>query len=55
MKKIISLAVLAGALYAQNPPAQDPYEGLWQGYAGEWGHVSRHLVALAEAIPAERV
>jgi uncharacterized damage-inducible protein DinB len=32
----------------------DPLEGLWQGYDGEWGHVSRQLVALAEAIPAER-
>src|SRR5260370_3979800 len=32
----------------------DPFEGLWQGYDGEWGHVSRQLVALAEAIPAEK-
>lgn len=32
----------------------DPYEGLWQGYDGEWGHVSRQLVALAEAFPAEK-
>jgi uncharacterized damage-inducible protein DinB len=32
----------------------DPLEGLWQGYDGEWGHVSRQLVALAEAIPANR-
>jgi uncharacterized damage-inducible protein DinB len=29
-------------------------EGLWQGYEGEWGHVSRQLVDLAEAIPAEK-
>ncbi len=29
-------------------------EGLWQGYDGEWGHVSRQLVALAEAIPADK-
>ena len=34
------------------PAQQDPLEGLWQGYDGEWGHVSRQLVALAEAIPA---
>jgi len=34
--------------------AEDPYEGLWQGYDGEWGHVSRQLVALAEAMPAEK-
>jgi uncharacterized damage-inducible protein DinB len=29
-------------------------EGLWQGYDGEWGHVSRQLVALAEATPPEK-
>ena len=36
--------------------AQDKFqtEGLWEGYDGEWGHVSQQLVALAEAIPAEK-
>jgi uncharacterized damage-inducible protein DinB len=34
--------------------ATDPLEGLWQGYDGELGHVSRQLVALAEAIPADK-
>src|ERR1700728_2744456 len=34
--------------------AVDPLEGLWQGYDGEWGHVSRQLVELAEAIPADK-
>ena len=34
--------------------AVDPMEGLWQGYDGEWGHVSRQLIALAEAIPADK-
>ena len=29
-------------------------EGLWQGYDGEWKHVSEQLVALAEATPAEK-
>ena len=29
-------------------------EGLWQGYDGEWGHVSQQLIALAEATPAEK-
>jgi uncharacterized damage-inducible protein DinB len=29
-------------------------EGLWEGYDGEWAHVSKQLVALAEAIPAEK-
>ena len=32
----------------------DPLEGLWQGYDGEWTHVSRQLVELAEAIPADK-
>jgi uncharacterized damage-inducible protein DinB len=31
------------------------YEGLWEGYDGEWGHVSRPLVELAEATPTEKV
>ncbi len=31
----------------------DRLEGIWQGYDGEWTHVSSQLVALAEAIPAE--
>jgi uncharacterized damage-inducible protein DinB len=50
--KTILLAMLFGgaALHAQT----DPYEGLWQGYDGEWLHVSRQLVALAEATPAEK-
>ena len=34
--------------------AVDPLEGLSQGYDGEWGHVSRQLVPLAEAIPADK-
>jgi enterochelin esterase family protein len=32
----------------------DPLEGIWQGYDGEWGHVSRQLIALADAIPADK-
>jgi uncharacterized damage-inducible protein DinB len=31
--------------------AQDPLDGLWQGYDGEWRHVSSQLIALAEATP----
>jgi uncharacterized damage-inducible protein DinB len=36
--------------------AQDKFqtEGLWEGYDGEWGHVSQQLIALAEAIPADK-
>ena len=33
--------------------AQD-LEGLWQGYDGEWKHVSKQLIELANAIPAEK-
>ncbi len=33
---------------------QAPPEGLWQGYDGEWRHVSRQLLALAEATPEEK-
>jgi uncharacterized damage-inducible protein DinB len=32
--------------------AQEVGEGLWQGYEGEWEHVSSQLIALAEATPA---
>jgi uncharacterized damage-inducible protein DinB len=35
-------------------PAQEPPDGLWQGYDGEWKHVSQQLVALAEATPADK-
>jgi uncharacterized damage-inducible protein DinB len=34
-------------------PAQAP-EGIWKGYDGEWLHVSQQLIALAEAIPADK-
>ncbi|HEX3437885.1 MAG TPA: DinB family protein [Pseudacidobacterium sp.] len=49
MKKLLLLVVLMSTLAAR---AQ--YEGLWEGYDGEWGHVSRQLTALAEAIPADK-
>lgn len=48
---LIFLTLAVSALHAQ---VQDPMEGLWQGYDGEWGHVSRQLTALADAIPAEK-
>src|SRR5467141_3723219 len=34
--------------------AQTASEGLWQGYDGEWGHVSSQLLVLAEAMPEEK-
>jgi uncharacterized damage-inducible protein DinB len=48
--KTLVLVMLFGAVL---PAQQDPLEGLWQGFDGEWGHVSRQLVALAEAIPPQ--
>jgi uncharacterized damage-inducible protein DinB len=47
MKTLLLATVLSVALHGQT-------EGLWQGYDGEWGHVSRQLIALAEATPAEK-
>jgi uncharacterized damage-inducible protein DinB len=32
----------------------DPLAGVWEGYDGEWGHVSRQLIALAEATPPDK-
>jgi uncharacterized damage-inducible protein DinB len=42
------------ALSAVASHAQGTREGMWQGFDGEWIHVSRQLIALAEAIPAEK-
>src|ERR1700678_747968 len=55
---LLGLALVLGAaqLGAQEtyPLHPDTLDGVWQGYAGEWRHVSNQLVALAEAIPAEK-
>jgi hypothetical protein len=48
MKTLLLLLLGALGCYAQ----VDPLDGIWQGYNGEWRHVSNQLVALAEAIPA---
>jgi uncharacterized damage-inducible protein DinB len=54
MKTLLVALVFGGlTVLAQKAPV-DPLEGVWQGYDGEWVHVSRQLVALAEAIPAEK-
>jgi uncharacterized damage-inducible protein DinB len=39
----------AAASFGQKAP-----EGIWQGYDGEWKHVSQQLITLAEATPAEK-
>lgn len=52
MKKLVLLLLVL--LSARSLPAQTAPEGIWQGYDGEWRHVSSQLIALAEATPAEK-
>ena len=55
MKILASTIILCSlSLHAQPVPRVDPLDGIWQGYDGEWRHVSNQLAALAEAIPAEK-
>jgi uncharacterized damage-inducible protein DinB len=55
MKRVLLLlfliTVTARPSFTQS---QKPPEGIWEGYDGEWLHVSQQLVALAEATPAEK-
>src|SRR6516225_6595063 len=44
-----ALALVSTPVFSQNIPA-----GLFQGYDGEWNHVSKQLIDLAEATPAEK-
>jgi uncharacterized damage-inducible protein DinB len=45
---LVVLSLVAPSLRAQAP------EGIWEGYDGEWMHVSQQLISLAEATPAEK-
>lgn len=54
MKKSLILASFLCLVILPKLAAQDPLDGLWQGYDGEWRHVSNQLIALAEATPAEK-
>lgn len=50
MKALLLMVLLCGKVaLAQHAP-----EGIWQGYDGEWKHVTSQLIALAEATPAEK-
>jgi uncharacterized damage-inducible protein DinB len=51
---LLLFALSVPALHAQTTVPNPQFEGIWEGYDGEWGHVSRQLIALAEAIPAEK-
>jgi uncharacterized damage-inducible protein DinB len=46
---LLSFLLFSGPALAGQAP-----EGIWQGYDGEWKHVSQQLIALAEATPAEQ-
>ena len=47
----LALLLLAASTSAL---AQKAPEGIWEGYDGEWLHVSQQLIALAEATPPEK-
>jgi uncharacterized damage-inducible protein DinB len=53
MRKAFFVLLLLG--FAAHPLlGQKMPEGIWQGYDGEWRHVSSQLIALAEATPEEK-
>jgi len=54
MKTRLAMVLFLLLLPAPSLFAQDPLDGIWQGYDGEWRHVSQQLIALAEATPAEK-
>jgi uncharacterized damage-inducible protein DinB len=54
VKTRLAIAFFLLAAAAPRSFAEDPLEGVWKGYDGEWLHVSRQLVALAEATPPEK-
>jgi uncharacterized damage-inducible protein DinB len=49
LAKALFWVCLSAAIVVGQPP-----EGIWQGYDGEWRHVSRQLTALAEATPPDK-
>jgi uncharacterized damage-inducible protein DinB len=53
MRKLLFVFLLSFA--ARPMLAQTAPEGIWQGYDGEWRHVSAQLLALAEATPEEKL
>ena len=59
MRTLIPFLLLGVTLSAQETkpkalPESYWMEGLWQGYEGEWTHVTRQVMALAEATPADK-
>jgi len=54
MKRMLAATLFTMLLGVSCLRAQTAPEGIWQGYDGEWKHVSSQLIALAEATPAEK-
>ena len=56
LKRLLLLTLLFSAytLHAQSPADLAANEGIWHGYDGEWRYVSRLLVSMADAIPADK-
>ena len=54
--KTFLVKVLLACVFLSTPMllGQAPPEGIWEGYDGEWRHVSQQLTALADATPAEK-
>jgi len=53
MKKSLGLIAFCICIVAQSIAQKAP-EGIWEGYDGEWLHVTQQLTALAEATPPEK-
>src|SRR5580692_96767 len=55
MKRILATVLFVICLIGTpRGSAQSAPEGIWQGYDGEWKHVTQQLIALAEATPPEK-
>jgi hypothetical protein len=52
--ELMCLIGLLSLLGGRSSLAQKAPEGIWEGYDGEWQHVSAQLIALAEATPEEK-
>jgi len=53
-KRLATVLLLAACLSAMVAKTQTYPEGIWEGYDGEWKHVSSQLIELAEATPADK-
>ena len=54
MKKKVFLLLIAVSTLLSSSVLRAQSDGLGEGYDGEWNHVSTQLIALAEAIPADK-